>query len=897
MKRNVKNDKVLRAITIGLATMIAATSMPTNVWADGEGDPQEPTIADAEKAAEDAEKAVDTPDSVEDAADSVSEAIDIVTDTNNDSQPVEAASKEDGGAVAQEAVGAFVDAIDKVEVKDPVTDEVISITKEDVQKDLEKLPDGFDVTKVEAPGEEKTDLSVSADLEIVEAELKKAGQAEQQADSSPEKIFDYVQDVDNKDTDAIRIVEGATKSVADATSASSPIIARIENASTADEVNAAFAELDKLTNDTQADINTRRAAFNVLKGKYAEAKTELTDAEAEYDRAIGHAGAHVGYADKKLGDVKAYVDALAKACGEAKDKIGDEGTAAETINKELKDVENIKTVNNGSYSQQREAAIEVIRGYVIPQLIKGATNITYAGRTGGFDTQNGNSYGFTYTKDEKLYTIYFNYDREDREVSASDQWNISDEQRKIDKNGGRGLGIAKNIIIFEKPEEEFRADEYLRKYYGTTANNLEKNNPALSDEEKKVYANSGYKDVVNSDALDVFKYVDSNGNTQYICRDELNKYISGDIKKTFTYTYNNKKGKWEWVNNKDKALPITYDQDGDGNIIKWYVDGKECIQVVQSTSQTVRDGMRTINVAEDEDLRKFLSEAGDLAKKYEEYNKSITKAQDKVDTAKKATEDLKDKIGALSAKGNSKKYDRRNSLQSLIDEYQIMEYLSEDDINDILALDQAGQIIDMPLDPVKVLDKVLEKLEKQLQQAELDLQALVQKRDEIKDQLDNGEDADNDDDGSDDDDTAGDAGFAGPSGYVASSGFGATPIILPSTTAIFGGTGTAGGEGSGVLGVRAGNPADQISSSLDSKIVNKPVAKKMIANKTIANKTNKKGTKIEDPIVPLAESPFEDSTRLNWGWLLIIFLLGATGKKLYEEYKKKQEEANAAKSK
>ncbi len=125
-----------------------------------------------------------------------------------------------------------------------------------------------------------------------------------------------------------------------------------------------------------------------------------------------------------------------------------------------------------------------------------------------------------------------------------------------------------------------------------------------------------------------------------------------------------------------------------------------------------------------------------------------------------------------------------------------------------------------------------------------------------------------------------------------STSYGVTPIILPSTTAIFGGTGTAGGEGSGVLGVRTGNPADQISSSLDSKIVNKPVAKKMIANKT-----NKKGTKIEDPIVPLAESPFEDSTRLNWGWLLIIFLLGATGKKMYDEYKKKQEEANAAKSK
>ena len=38
MRKNIKNDKVLRAITIGLATMIAATSIPTNVFAEeGEG--------------------------------------------------------------------------------------------------------------------------------------------------------------------------------------------------------------------------------------------------------------------------------------------------------------------------------------------------------------------------------------------------------------------------------------------------------------------------------------------------------------------------------------------------------------------------------------------------------------------------------------------------------------------------------------------------------------------------------------------------------------------------------------------------------------------------------------------------------------------------------------------
>ena len=54
MKRNVKNDKVLRAITIGLATMIAATSMPMNVYADdGEPAAEEPVADDSAPAEND----------------------------------------------------------------------------------------------------------------------------------------------------------------------------------------------------------------------------------------------------------------------------------------------------------------------------------------------------------------------------------------------------------------------------------------------------------------------------------------------------------------------------------------------------------------------------------------------------------------------------------------------------------------------------------------------------------------------------------------------------------------------------------------------------------------------------------------------------------------------------
>ncbi|MBR6237907.1 MAG: hypothetical protein IKQ83_02555, partial [Lachnospiraceae bacterium] len=56
------------------------------------------------------------------------------------------------------------------------------------------------------------------------------------------------------------------------------------------------------------------------------------------------------------------------------------------------------------------------------------------------------------------------------------------------------------------------------------------------------------------------------------------------------------------------------------------------------------------------------------------------------------------------------------------------------------------------------------------------------------------------------------------------------------------------------------------------------------------NLVNKKNTtKIKDNEIPLAEVPNKDNeVTMNWMWLLIIFLLGATGKKMYDEYKKKK---------
>ena len=66
-------------------------------------------------------------------------------------------------------------------------------------------------------------------------------------------------------------------------------------------------------------------------------------------------------------------------------------------------------------------------------------------------------------------------------------------------------------------------------------------------------------------------------------------------------------------------------------------------------------------------------------------------------------------------------------------------------------------------------------------------------------------------------------------------------------------------------------------------------------NKTKGDKTatpNNPTVNIKDDGVALANNiqTAEDAQKISWLWLLIIFLLGATGKKLYDEHMKRKEE-------
>lgn len=114
------------------------------------------------------------------------------------------------------------------------------------------------------------------------------------------------------------------------------------------------------------------------------------------------------------------------------------------------------------------------------------------------------------------------------------------------------------------------------------------------------------------------------------------------------------------------------------------------------------------------------------------------------------------------------------------------------------------------------------------------------------------------------------------------------------------------GPVNGVLGVRVNENNGGAEDQGTTQIADNQVARAASAmatndkiDKAKKNSTKQNVKKVNDSEIPLADMPNmdEDGMQMNWMWLLIIFLLGATGKKMYDEYKKKKEEEETRRNK
>ncbi len=471
----MKNNTLLKVVTIVLAAMIAVISVPANVWAmDGDAfenvqedrseeeyqeDTNEETAEETteETYSESVEEAAEAEDAAEEAVDTAEEACEVVESIvdGNEEAGLEAASAEDGTAIAQESVEAFVEAVENSNVAETVNEAAV-------------------------------------DLQAAKRELVVASEADKEADV---KAVETVENV----VAAQYIADSAANTVAEAEVEAEDLIETITNAdASAEQVSEAFDKLDKLTNDTKEEVELKRVAFEALCDKFDQAKKELSGAQRVYDetvKALKSDDSNVKKAAEKLEEAKKNVESLSEACDNAKEDLEKEQALVDDIlaKKAISD-------KNKDWKTQDKLMESIISGYIIPNMIdKDATNIKYTEMLRGFDRQNSSHCIVSYTdKDGNTVKRYFNIDRTDRQFKANDQW--------------YRLGSSREIVIYEKPLEDITSSDYQKKHFG----NLSVNNQFKAD--------------VNSGKYDVYSFDYEDGTNEYKCIDEIKAAVeSGDM--------------------------------------------------------------------------------------------------------------------------------------------------------------------------------------------------------------------------------------------------------------------------------------------------------------------------------------------------------------------------------
>ncbi len=414
----MKKNTVLRVIRIALATMITATTVTVNVRAmDGEvfeniENDQEDVNTNEEVYNESVEEAMEAETAAEE---SVEEAVEISAETveaiaeGNEEAGIEAADVTDGGAVAQESVEAFVEAVESLPVEENLNEAV-------------------------------------AELNEVTEKLVKVDEADRAADESAEETVANV-------AEAKEVANSIVETVAETKEQANGLIDIISSEDAdAEQVSEAMDKLDQITEDAKENVETKKAAFEALCDKFEVAKRQLEGAQKVYDETVKHLksdDSNVNNAAQKLEEAKKNVEVLSEACDNAKEDLEKEQAAVEEIlaKKEISD-------KNKDWKTQDKLMESIISGYIIPNFIdKDATNIKYTEMLRGFDRQNSSYTVVTYLdKDNNTVKRYFNIDRTDRQFKENDQW--------------YRLGSSREIVVYEKPEEDITSSVYQKNHFG-----------------------------------------------------------------------------------------------------------------------------------------------------------------------------------------------------------------------------------------------------------------------------------------------------------------------------------------------------------------------------------------------------------------------------------------------
>ena len=394
MRKNVKNEKVIRAMAIGISAMLMASSPLTALAANGEEgtvpddekryvDKKSEGVCDAAQAAADA-----TDDAVERAegkADKVKKDVQDNVKAADGENPGEAGTDKDGNDLAQ----AVIDAAAKVE-NNTVED---GSSLNDAQTDVYNA--GIQLDDAEANDE------------LYDAALKEAETQAGEAGTIASEMKDAMDEA-NKEVDVQ--------------------LENIENATSIEDANAAYDKLEETANQAKADFDEKLADYNDAKTSYDKAVEDIAKYEKAYNDAVASASDNAAAAKAELDAAKANAAALEVAVTAAKVAVDESAKDAMKI----ADMEDLTQNDSGlNWRNEDKLFIAIMENYYLPEKlgIAGA-EVT---RVQGKDNNDYNYFTAVYTDENgEQQTKYFNF-----KMDGDSKDNIVIfEKREIEVSGG-----------------------------------------------------------------------------------------------------------------------------------------------------------------------------------------------------------------------------------------------------------------------------------------------------------------------------------------------------------------------------------------------------------------------------------------------------------------------------
>ena len=445
MRKNSKNEKVIRAMAIGISAMLMASSPLTALAAEGEGNssegnedknitvtPEAGVCDQAEAAAKDADKAVEGAE--KSAADVKAEVVDKVA--AGDVKDAE------GKDLSQDILDANAKVEDKT-VKDGSS-----------LKDAESAVENADTALGVAEANDK----------LSDAELNKAADAAANAGQTAAEAKDAMQASQDK-------VNGQIENIKDAASIT--------------DANAAYEEVKTTVDQAQADFDAKLGEYNTAKTAYEEAAQKVAAYEKAYEEAVNSADANAEAAAAELATAKTNAEALAKALEAAKSAVDTSAAGA----MDIADKEALTQGDQGlNWKNEDKLFISIMQNYYLPEVQKITADDIKVVRRQGEDNNTKNYFEVTYTDENgNKQTKYYNYVMDDKQTSKD---NIVIFEKRIEE-------------VNWKTAQETNPDQYVKENGDTiTVSEVEKglkDGTIIAVDGKKVIKNDGTESIIISD--------------------------------------------------------------------------------------------------------------------------------------------------------------------------------------------------------------------------------------------------------------------------------------------------------------------------------------------------------------------------------------------------------------